>query len=264
MSVTDDRTGSTPAAAPNDAFGSSVQPGDESPAETAGVWEDFIDLFFAPRSVFERRRGWSAWPVLLVLSALLVLLFMAWQEILGPVMQLEVQRATAEAMSHNPELDAAQLEQMQSIGRLFGVIGMAVAFPLGILITAVVGWGLVGLFGGGAAFATVMGVVVYSQLVRVVQYVAGLLQALVMDVGSMDSVHDVSLSLARFLDQPGTSATLVDLAARVDVFTLWATALIAIGLSVATRLSRGSAWAVALIVWALAAMPTLLGGLIGG
>ena len=235
-------------------------PPDESTEPVPAVWEDFIDIFFAPTAVFERRRGWSAWPVLLVLTVVLVLLFVGWQRTLGPVLDLEMQRAAGEAMAQNPD----QIDQMRSVGRIFGVIGLAVAFPLGVVLMTLLAWALARLFGAAAGFATVLGVATYSQVVRVLQYVAGLLQSFVLDVNGMDSIHDISLSLARFLDQPEASAVMVTVASRVDVFTLWATALIAIGLRVATGLSRGSAWAVAILVWLIAAVPAVLGALMQG
>lgn len=239
-------------------------PTSPTPEPPAAVWEDFIDIFFSPAAVFERRRGWSAWPVLLVTTAALVVLFMGWQNVLGPVMDVEMQRGMAEAMAENPELGPDQIEQMRSVGRIFGPIGLALAFPLGVVIMALVGWGLVKVFGAAAGFSTVFGVMVYSQIVRILQYVVGILQGFVLDMTAMDSVHDISFSLARFLDQPEASALAVNLAARVDVFTLWATALIAVGLAVTTKLSKGSAWAVAILVWLLAAVPTIIGPLMDG
>lgn len=242
---------------------------DPSPDPTAGeptgptpaVWEDFIDIWYAPAAVFERRKGWSAWPVLLVLTVVLVLLFVAWQRVLGPVMDVEMQRAAAGAMA-DQDLGPDQLEQMRSMGRIFGAIGMAIGFPFGVLMIALVAWALTRMFGAAATFATVLGIATYSQIVRVLQYVAGLFHSFVVDINRLDSIHDVSFSLARLLDQPETSSLTVNLAARVDLFTLWATALIAIGLRTAAGLSRGSAWAVALLVWLLAAVPALLGALV--
>ncbi len=239
-------------------------PTSPTPEPPPAVWEDFIDIFFAPAAVFERRKGWSAWPILLITTAALAVLFIGWQNLLGPVMDVEMQRGMAEAMAENPELGPEQIEQMRSMGRIFGPIGIAIAFPFGVLVTALVGWGLARVFGAAAGFATVFGVVVYSQIVRVLQYLVGILQGFVLDVEPMDSVHDISLSAARFLDQPETSALTVNLAARLDVFTLWATALIAIGLAVTTRLPKGSAWAVAILVWLLAAIPPIIGPLMSG
>ncbi len=239
-------------------------PTSPTPEPPPAVWEDFIDIFFSPSAVFERRKGWSAWPVLLILTVVLVLLFIGWQRTLGPILDVEMQRGMADAMAQNPNLGPEQIEQMRSMGRIFGPIGLALGFPLGVLITTLVAWGLARIFGAAATFATVFGVVVYSQVVRVLQYLVGLAQGFFLDINSMDSIHDISLSAARFMDQPDASSLLVNFAARIDVFTLWATALIAIGLAVTTKLSRGSAWAVAIIVWLLAAIPAVVGAIMQG
>lgn len=239
-------------------------PTSPTPEAPPAVWEDFIDIFISPSAVFERRKGWSAWPILLILTAVLVLLFIGWQRTLGPILDLEMQRGMAETMAQNPNVGPEQIEQARSMGRIFGPIGLAIGFPVGILITTLVAWGLARIFGAAATFATVFGVVVYSQVVRVLQYVVGLAQGFFLDINAMDSIHDISLSAARFMDQPEASSLMVNFAARIDVFTLWATALIAIGLAATTKLSKGSAWAVALIVWLLAAIPAVVGAIIQG
>lgn len=239
-------------------------PTSPTPEPPPAVWEDFIDIVFSPTSVFERRKGWSAWPVLLVLTVVLVVLFIGWQNTLQPALEAEMQRGMAETLAENPDLGPDQVEQMRSMGRIFGPIGLALGFPVGVVMTSLVAWGLVRMFGAAAGFATVFGVVVYSQVVRVIQYMVGLAQGFFLDTDALDSIHDVSLSAARFLDQPEASDLVVNMAARVDVFTLWATALIAIGLVTATKLSKGSAWAVAIIVWLLAAVPAVIGVVVRG
>ena len=231
--------------------------------EKAAVWEDFIDIFYAPSAVFERRKGRSPWPILAVVTAALAALMFAWQGALEPVMSLEMQRAMAEGGAQGG-MSAEQMEQMGSMTRLFGWLAFVVSFPVMAMLTGLAAWGLTRMFGAAATFTTALLVVAYAQIVRTAQYGLGLLQTMVVDIAGWDSIHDASFSLARFLDQPDAGATLVALAARVDLFTLWATALIAIGLAVQTRLSRTSAWAVAGIVWALAALPALLGSTIGG
>jgi hypothetical protein len=225
--------------------------------DTPSVWEDFIDIFYAPAAVFERRRGQSPWPVLVTLTIVMVVLFLAWQRSLGPVMAAEMQRAMAE----NPNVSSEQMEQFGSVGRIFAVIGFAVSFPVSVLLVALTAWVLVRLFDAKTGFLAILMVAAYSQIVRIAQFVVGLLQGLLMDVNRMDSVHDVSIGAARFLDQPESSAMLVNLAARVDLFTLWATALIAIGVRVVARLPRASAWTVAVLVWLIGAVPTVIGAL---
>jgi ABC-type transport system involved in cytochrome c biogenesis permease component len=54
---------------------------------------------------------------------------------------------------------------------------------------------------------------------------------------------------------------LVVLLGRVDVFTIWVTVLLAIGLSVTGRIPRSRAAIAAVIVWICGALPQLLGAM---
>lgn len=232
--------------------------------EKSAVWEDFIDIFYEPRAVFQRRIGANAWWVLLALTVVLTALFYAWQHAMGPVLDVEMQRAAARAMASNPNLTAEQMQRMQGFGRIFAVVGFAVTFPIGVLLAALVTWAVAKSMDAATGFAAMLLVVTYAQIVRVPQFLVGLVESFVMDMNRLDSVHDLSFSAARFLDQPAVSSTVLNLAARVDVFTLWATALIAIGLQVVAKLPRGKAWTAAVLVWLIAAIPQLIGGMFGG
>ena len=77
-----------------------------------------------------------------------------------------------------------------------------------------------------------------------------------MDEASLTSRYKVSLGIGRFLDPD--NAMLLALVGRLDVFTLWITALIAIGIKVMTKASTGQAAAGAVIVWLVGALPTLI------
>lgn len=232
--------------------------------QRAALWEDFLDIFYAPSSVYERRRDRSGWLVLLIVTVVLAVLFFAWQRSLGPVLDIEMDRSMADALAQNPDLSAEQLEQMRSMGRTFGVVGFALVFPIGVVLTALVTWALARIFGAAATFGAMLMVVAYSQIVRILGFVLGILQATFFGTAGLDSVHDVGWSVARFMDQPEASGMALGLASRVDLFTLWATALIAIGLQVVTGLSRTNAWAVAILIWLIAALPTMVGGVMGG
>jgi hypothetical protein len=49
----------------------------------------------------------------------------------------------------------------------------------------------------------------------------------------------------------------------VDVFTIWETVLLAIGLEVTGKVSKSNAYLAAAIVWFIGALPALLGALRG-
>jgi hypothetical protein len=74
----------------------------------------------------------------------------------------------------------------------------------------------------------------------------------------------VSLGLGRLLDPSKTSGTVLALLGRVDLFTLWITVLVAVGLKQMTRITSGQAIAGAALVWLIGALPTLLQALRAG
>ncbi len=236
------------------------QPEPTPPPSEASLWEDFLDIFYAPSEVFARRQAGGWWPSLVVLVVVATLLFAAWQQVLGPVLDAEMQRAMAE----NPDLTAENMQQMSGLGRAFGIIGFAIAFPASIALIGLLLWALGKLFGSVATVSSLIMVATYSQVVRLVQYVLGILQGAVLDVTRMDSVQDVSLGLARFLDPEAVGAAAFALAGRVEVFTIWATVLLAIGLHVVGRVPKGSAYLAAFLLWAIAALPQVIGPLLSG
>ncbi|MEO8624144.1 MAG: hypothetical protein ABI625_23895, partial [bacterium] len=81
---------------------------------------------------------------------------------------------------------------------------------------------------------------------------------LLMDPASLTGQFKVSLGVGRFLDPDTTSPALLALAGRVDVFTIWVTILLVIGLSVTGKIPRGKAAVAGVIVWIVGALPTVL------
>jgi hypothetical protein len=54
---------------------------------------------------------------------------------------------------------------------------------------------------------------------------------------------------------------LVEFLGRMDVFTIWVTVLLAIGLAVTGRISRGKAAMAAVVIWLIGALPGVVGAL---
>jgi hypothetical protein len=71
----------------------------------------------------------------------------------------------------------------------------------------------------------------------------------------LDGRFRISLGIGRFLDPNTTSPILVALLGRVDLFTIWVTVLLAIGLSTTGAISRGRAFLAAPLIWAAGAIP---------
>src|SRR5262249_31701992 len=94
-----------------------------------------------------------------------------------------------------------------------------------------------------------MMVAMYAWIPRVVGLLVVLVLAMLMDPGKMNSYYAPSLSLARFLDPDAMSPKMMALAARIDVFVIWQTVLLGIGLSVTGKIPRGKAFVAAAVTW---------------
>jgi hypothetical protein len=67
----------------------------------------------------------------------------------------------------------------------------------------------------------------------------------------------VSVGPARFMDPDTTNPGLLALAGRLDLFIIWSTVLIAIGLRVKGKISMAQAAIAAIVVWLLGSLPAL-------
>jgi cation transporter-like permease len=101
----------------------------------------------------------------------------------------------------------------------------------------------------------------YSEVPRLVQILTNAAQALVMSPESLNSINSVGFNLARFMNPDTASPVMIALASRVDLFTIWITVLLAIGLHVVGKVPKQQAYIAAAIVWVIGALPAVLGAL---
>lgn len=222
---------------------------DPNPAK-AGLWEDFIDIFFQPSEVFERRRDGKFGLALLVLVVLSGILFFALRNGMAPVMDAEMAKAAAAMAAKNPNITADQIAAQQGMMEKFAVVGYVLFMPIGIVITAVLLWIATKFISARVAFAAAMMIATYSQLPRVVQMIVTAIQGLMLPPESITSQYSVQIGPARFLDSSANPVLLTFLGG-FDVFTIWVTVLIAIGISVVAGVPRSRAAIAAGIVWLL-------------
>jgi hypothetical protein len=232
-----------------------------APAKTS-VWEDFIDIFYAPSQVFERRRDGRFGLALVVVTVVLSLLLWLSMTYLAPLYDAEFNRQMANAMRDNPQLTQEQVEQMRGFQR-FGAMFGIVAFPIVAMLTGLVLWLVGKLFDSQQTLGQGLMVGTYAQFPRIIDWIVRNAQGAILGPESVEPKYGVSLSLARFLDQSSVSPILYELAARLDLFTIWVTVLLAIGLHVTGAVPKGRAYAAAAIVWLVGALPAVLAAVRG-
>lgn len=235
----------TPADAPP-SLDPSVQPRPTPP--NAGIWEDFIDVFHSPSAVFARREQGSILIPMIVVTAIIGIFFALNSEMLTPMLEAEFRREMAKA-GNNPNLTAEQLQQMQSVGRTIAKVGAFLSAPIAMLLVGMALW-IAGKFvGAKQTLHAAMVVAAYAYVPKALEAILVSVQALLLDTSGLDGRYRLQLGPARFLDPDTTSSLLLALLGRLDLFTLWVTVLLAIGLSVTGKISRGQAAIGAAIVW---------------
>jgi hypothetical protein len=144
-------------------------------------------------------------------------------------------------------------ERAMKIARVFAVGFAVVVIPVLYLLFAAVL--LVGfrLLGSEISFRKTLSVVVHGMLPMAVAAVIGIAIALSRDKLSFEQVQGGSLVMSNlgFLAHEGTSKALRALLTSVDLFSVWAIALLATGYRIVAKVSSGTAWGTVLVVWIL-------------
>jgi Yip1 domain len=227
-------------------------------AEKAAVWEDFIDIFYAPSQVFARRAEGSFWIPMFVVMLAIGTLFYLNSGVLQPMLDAEFDRGMAVAMRRNPQLTPEMADRFRQSGVRIAQVSGFVFVPLAVFLTGSAVWLIGKLVEAKQAYGTALIVAAYAYVPKILEAVVNGLQGLFLDPAQLDGRFRVSLGIGRFLDPNTASPILLALLGRVDVFTIWVTVLLAIGLSVTGGISRSRAFMVAPLIWATGAIPVAL------
>lgn len=222
-------------------------------ASEGSRWEDLLDAFVSPVELFSRRRDGKFGHGLLALVVLTGILYFATRSAMQPIYEAEFVRG----MAANPNVTPEQLEMARTISGRFGPIMLLVGLPIAVFVVAAVIWLAGRLVGGRLSYPQAAAISTFAFFPRMVESIVSGAQALLMDEGKLTSRFSVSLGIGRFLDPAQTNVMLLALLGRLDLFTLWVTALIAVGLKQMTGLTTGKAVAGAAVVWLIGALPVL-------
>lgn len=236
----------------------------EPTASKASLWEDFVDIFYAPSSVFARRAdGKFGMALLLLIAAGTVLVFLT-KNAMQPIMDAEFTRQSAAAMRRNPNLTAEQLASGRGFFETIAPLFFAIGLTFSVLATGAVLWLVGKLFDAKASIAAAIMIATYSEVPRLVQILVNAAQALFMSPERLNAINSVGFNPARFMDPDTTSAVTIALAGRLDLFTIWITVLLGIGIYVVGKVTKQQAAIIAVVLWVIGALPAVLGALRAG
>jgi len=232
--------------------------------ERAAVWEDFLEIFIKPSAVFERRKDAGFLVPLLVFLVLFIAIYFGLKGAFQPIMDAEMSRGMAKAMAKNPQFTEEMAAGMRATSEKFATVGIFVALPIVVLLLGLTTWIAGKIVGAAVSVGAAMMIATYSYFPRILELLVSGAQALLLPEEQLTGQASVSLGLGRALDPDTASAALMALLLRVDLFTLWITFLIAVGLHVVGKIPMSKALLGAAIVWIIGALPKVIPALISG
>lgn len=227
----------------------------------ASFWEDLIDIFFSPASVFRRNQGKSVWPPLLFVAIAIAVIFFATFNTLQPIFDAEFTRNTAKAFAaQNPPPPPEAIERAKSVGMIFARYGVGVIVFFTMLVIGLVSWLIGKLLGSEQSLHSAVMVAAWAYMPKVIGAVLGGVQGLLMDPANLTGQLAISLSPARFFAVDTPNPLVYQMLGRLDLITIWITILLAVGLYVTGKVSKGRAAVFGVIIWIVGALPMLRQG----
>jgi hypothetical protein len=203
------------------------------------------------RDIAARPRWWPPLVLLIVMSLAFTYTFtkrVGWERFM---------RQQIETSSRTQNLTAEQKEQaiaMQApYAGIFAYAAIIVGFPFMATMTAgVFLFVFRTLLGAELSFRHVFAIVCYSWVPLLFGSVMALAVMLLKNPEEFDLQYPTLTNIGAFLDPASTPKWLLSLGTSIDVFTLWVLALLATGLSVASRkISWSTSFAYVLGTWAV-------------
>jgi hypothetical protein len=228
--------------------------------KTSSLFEDIVEIFVSPAQVFARRKGRGFWLALLIFTVVIAALAIGTKPLMQPVYDAVWQQSAAQIARQNPEITPEQLEKGRAFQDKFAIVGVVIFTPIIVLVTGLLLWIVGKLFDADEPLGDAMMVSTFSFLPKILAMVAGALIAMFADPAHITSQFSVTVGPGYFVNAT-QQPILAALAGRLDIFTIWVTVLLAIGLHVVGRIPIGKAAAAAIIVWILGALPGLYGAM---
>ncbi len=230
-----------------------------APVKETSFWEDLIDIYFQPTSVFRRRQFKSAWPALLFVTIVIGVIAYFTAGTMTPIIDAEFTRGMTKAMAKNPQITQELVDKMRNNAEAYGKFTIAPIILISMVVIGLVAWVVGKIVGSKQTMQASMVVAAWSYMPRVLGTVIGGVQALLMDPAKLTSAMAISLSPARFMNPDTANPVVFQLLGRFDLITIWVTVLLAIGLYVTGKVTKERAAVFGVLIWVVGSLPAISG-----
>lgn len=232
-----------------------------APIEKASFWEDFIDIIYAPGEVLRRRAHASPWPPMLVVAIATGIVMYFAAGALEPALQADFMRALPAMQRQNPNITPEMVDKMKGATAIGMRYGSAIFTLIAIALVGVMTWLVGKLVDSAEGYGQATMVAAYAYVPRLIGALALLVESLVVDTSNASGLAALTFSAARFANPATTSPVLMQVLLHLDLFTIWETVILAVGVAVLGKTSRGRAIAAGILFWVVGAIPAVLQGL---
>jgi hypothetical protein len=219
-------------------------PTSTTPAKSA-AWEDVLDIFYAPRAVFERRRDGKYLIPILVLCVMSMLVFLLSSQVNEALQDAEFARV----MKQN-KLTPEQAASGKAIAAKFASLAIyiiPVFVAIGAWISGLIILLLGNAMGGKLNFAQATTIAVFSSMPELIGRVLVGVQGLLLDTSAVVHKYSFSINASRFLPADASN-WLLKAGALLDPFVLWGIFLIGMGAWIIGRMEKEKAAVLAIVV----------------
>jgi hypothetical protein len=215
-----------------------------APAKSA-AWEDVLDIFYAPRQVFERRRDGKYLVTMLIVGVLTAGTFYLSQQLNDALTEAEIARMvrSGEMPGEQAKVALGFAKKMASLGIVFLPVMTAIGSWISGLILFILGK----LMGAKLSFGQGTAIAVLSSMPEVLGRALVGVQGLMLDTSNVAHKYSFSISAARFLDADA-GKWMLKLGALADPFVLWGLVLTGMGAYIIGRMEKEKAAVLAIVV----------------
>jgi hypothetical protein len=208
-------------------------------------WEDALDIFYAPTSVFERRKDGKYWIPLLISIVLTMAVFFLSSQVNDAIGEAEFARVMkAQGLT---EAQAAQGKAFAEKFKTFGIFFLPIFAVIGAWLTGLIVSFLGRMMGGKLTFAQGTTIGVLASFPEVLGRALVGAQGLFLDTSVITHKYSFATGAARFLSatDPGWKFKLFAIA---DPFVLWGAVLTGLGAYVIGKVEKEKAAVLSIVV----------------
>lgn len=224
--------------------------------EKSGLLDDLLDVFIAPTKLFARDIKGRFFAVMMIVSILVAVLGFVNRGVLYTAMESEYLRSMVAAQAENPQLTEEMMQQGKAIAIGAQTYGLIVLMPIIIFCIGLMTFLASKIVGADVNFGAALTIGAFAYAPRIIEQVLIAVQGVALDGASFTSRFQFSIGAARFL-APDFPIGLASVIARTDLFTVWVTVLIGIGIAKIGKVEATKAAIAAVIVWVLGMIPVV-------